>query len=265
MQFHDCEECAELVPDLLDNCPYCGVAQDTSKYFEKRERLEIKQTVDLPDEEEFDEEAIVSGTENFEQAVQEFGYDADDLEGHWDEQLADAETEVEAAQDRLDIEIEQSELDDEEREKIVETTLKSIEDSFSGNDIDAILSEKDEVVSHADDGEELSASDAKIRGRLFEITGEKGVMPGDKVNIGGASESVMVGNEVPTEALDFSFNEEQDKPLEDSPRKAPRRRRNKSEDVEEEVAADEKAECGVCGADLGIEELECKTCGAKFE
>lgn len=265
MQFHDCEECAELVPDLLDNCPYCGVAQDTSKYFEKRERLEIKQTVDLPDEEEFDEEAIVSGTENFEQAVQEFGYDADDLEGHWDEQLADAETEVEAAQDRLDIEIEQSELDDEEREKIVETTLKSIEDSFSGNDIDAILSEKDEVVSHADDGEELSASDAKIRGRLFEITGEKGVMPGDKVNIGGASESVMVGNEVPTEALDFSFNEEQDKPLEDSPRKAPRRRRNKSEDVEEVVVADEKAECGVCGADLGIEELECKTCGAKFE
>ncbi len=265
MQFHDCEECAELVPDLLDNCPYCGIAQDTSKYFEKRERLEIKQTIDLPDEEEIDEEAIVSGTEDFDKAVQEFGYDSDDLEGHWDEQLADAETEVEAAQGRLDIEIEQSELDDDALEQIVETTLKSVGETFSGNDIDAILSEKDEVVSHADDGDELSASDAKIRGRLFEITGEKGVMPGDKVTVGGVSDSVLVGNEVPTEAMDFSFTEDQDKPLTEQPRKAPRRRRNKVEESDEVVDADEKAECGVCGADLGLEELECKTCGARFE
>ena len=265
MQFHDCESCAELVPDLLDNCPYCGVAQDTSKYFEKRERLEIKETIDLPDEEEIDEEAIVSGTEDFDKAVKEFGYDAEDLEGHWDEKLADAETKVEEAQGRLDIEIEQSELDDEALEQIVETTLKSVGDSFSGNDIDSILSEKDEVVSHADDGDELSASDAKIRGRLFEITGEKGVMPGDKVTIGGASDSVLVGNEVPTEAMDFSFKDEQDKPLTESPRKAPRRRRNKTEDPVETSDDVEKAECGVCGADLGLDEIECKTCGARFE
>ena len=271
MQFHDCESCGELVPDLLDNCPYCGAAQDTSKYFEKRERLEIKQTIDLPDEEEIDEEEIVSGTEDFDKAVQEFGYDSDDLEGHWDERLADAETKVEEAQGRLDIEIEQSELDDEALEQIVETTLKSVSDSFSGNDIDAILSEKDEVVSHADDGDELSASDAKIRGRLFEITGEKGVMPGDKVTIGGASDSVLVGNEVPTEAMDFSFKDEQDKPLAESPRKAPRRRRNKTEepvetpDTVETPDAVEKAECGVCGSEISLDDIECKTCGAKFE
>ena len=265
MQFHDCESCGELVPDLLDNCPYCGAAQDSSKYFEKRERLEIKQTIDLPDEEEIDEEEIVSGTEDFDKAVQEFGYDAEDLEGHWDEKLADAETKVEEAQGRLDIEIEESELDDEALEQIVETTLKSVSDSFSGNDIDAILSEKDEVVSHADDGDELSASDAKIRGRLFEITGEKGVMPGDKVTIGGASDSVLVGNEVPTEAMDFSFKDEQDKPLTESPRKAPRRRRSKTEDPVETSDAVEKAECGVCGAEIGLDDIECKTCGAKFE
>ena len=265
MQFHDCESCGELVPDLLDNCPYCGAAQDSSKYFEKRERLEIKQTIDLPDEEEIDEEEIVSGTEDFDKAVQEFGYDAEDLEGHWDEKLADAETKVEEAQGRLDIEIEESELDDEALEQIVETTLKSVGDSFSGNDIDAILSEKDEVVSHADDGDELSASDAKIRGRLFEITGEKGVMPGDKVTIGGASDSVLVGNEVPTEAMDFSFKDEQDKPLTESPRKAPRRRRSKTEDPVETSDAVEKAECGVCGAEIGLDDIECKTCGAKFE
>ena len=265
MQFHDCDECAELVPDLLDNCPYCGAAQDISKYFQKRERQEIKQTIDLPEEEEIDEDAIVSGSEDFDQAVQEFGYDADDLESHWDEKLAAAETEVEAAQDRLDIEIELSELDDEALEQIVETTLKSVDESFSGNDIDAILSKKDEVVSHLDDDDELSASDAKIRGRLFEITGEKGVMPGDKVNIGGASESVMVGNEVPTDALDFSFKDDQDQPLTESSRKAPRRRRNDADVSDEVVEADETAECGVCGAELGIEELECKTCGARFE
>ncbi len=265
MQFHDCEECAELVPDLLDNCPYCGAAQDTTKYFQKRERQEIKETIDLPDEEEIDEEAIVSGSEDFDRAVQDFGYDADDLEGHWDEKLAAAETEVEEAQVRLDVEIEQSELDDEALEKIVETTLKSVKKSFSANDIDAILSEKDEVVSHLDDDDELSASDAKIRGRLFEITGEKGVMPGDKVTIGGASDSVLVGNEVPTDALDFSFKDDQDEPLTESPRKAPRRRRNKTTESDEAVEEGEKAECGVCGAVLGLDELECKTCGAKFE
>ena len=273
MQFHDCEACAELVPDLLDNCPYCGIAQDSSKYFQKRERLEVKETVDLPDEEEIDEDAIVSGSEDFDQAVQEFGYDADDLEGHWDETLAAAETEVEEAQIRLDIEIEQSELDDEALEQIVETTLKSAQESFTGNDIDAILSTKDKVVSHLDDGEELSASDSKIRGRLFEITGEEGVMPGDKVTIGGVSDSVLVGNEVPTEALDFSIKEDQDEPLAEPSRKAPRRRRNNADESEKVAEADEEAdeeaneeaECGVCGAELGIEELECKTCGAKFE
>jgi len=266
MQFHDCDSCAELVPDLLDNCPYCGAAQDISKYFQKRERQEIKQTIDLPDEEEIDEDAIVSGSEDFDQAVQDFGYDADDLEGHWDEELAAAETEVEAAQDRLDIEIEQSELDDETLEQMVEPTLKSVDDSFSGKDIDAILSEKDEVFSHLDDGEELSASDANIRERLFKVTGEKGVMPGDKVTIGGASKSILVGNEIPTDALDFSLKDDQDQPIAESSRKAPRRRRkddeNNGEDSTEEI---EKAECGVCGAELGLEELECKTCGARFE
>jgi hypothetical protein len=65
--------------------------------------------------------------------------------------------------------------------------------------------------------------------------------------------------------MDFSFKDDQDKPLAESPRKTPRRRRNKTEDPVETPDAVEKAECGVCGAEIGLDEIECKTCGARFE
>ena len=73
-QFHDCEECGESIPDLLDNCVYCGAEQDVSSYFEQRQRREpeVKETVSLPEPEE-DENEIVTGTENFAQAVKDFG------------------------------------------------------------------------------------------------------------------------------------------------------------------------------------------------
>ena len=46
----------ETVPDLMENCPYCGAQQDVSSFFERRERRErrqaVKEEVALPEEDE---------------------------------------------------------------------------------------------------------------------------------------------------------------------------------------------------------------------
>ena len=130
-QFHDCESCGESIPDLLANCPYCGADQDISKYFEQRQRKVIeKEEIPLAEEEEIDPETIhAAGYEGFDEAVKEFGYNSDDLEDHWDENIARAEAEVEAAYDRRMAE-EEVEMDEEEALSTVTTTLKSIEETF---------------------------------------------------------------------------------------------------------------------------------------
>ena len=278
-QFHDCKECGESIPDLLDNCPYCGAEQDVSSYFEQRERREpkVKETVSLPDE-EVDEDEIVEGTENFAQAVKDFGYDEDNLEDEWDTNIVSAEAEVEAAYDRRNAdEIERENMTEEELEaydNTVTTTLKSMDElGNEGVDIDAILKEKGEVISlkdTGDDGSELSASDADIRGRLYEITGEDGIMPGDKVQVGmKLTDSSFAGNEVADTTADFSWDDE-DKPEipltadnpESSKPKPARRRAPRRRTVEEAPAM---SECGACGADIPMDAKECSTCGAKFE
>ena len=100
-QFHDCHECGESVPDLMENCPYCGAYQDVSSFFERRERRErrevVKEEVALPED---DENEIVTGTQNFADAVKEFGFDEEHLEEEWDTNIEAAEAEVEAAYDR---------------------------------------------------------------------------------------------------------------------------------------------------------------------
>jgi hypothetical protein len=278
-QFHDCQECGESIPDLLDNCPYCGAEQDVSSYFERRERREpkVKETVSLPDE-EVDEDEIVEGTENFAQAVKDFGYDEDNLEDEWDTNIVSAEAEIEAAYDRRNAdEIERENMTEEELEaydNTVTTTLKSMDElGNEGVDIDAILKEKGDVISlkdTGDDGSELSASDADIRGRLYEITGEDGIMPGDKVQVGmKLTDSSFAGNEVADTTADFSWNDEDkpEKPLtadnpESSKPKPARRRAPRRRTVEDAPAM---SECGACGADIPMDAKECSTCGAKFE
>lgn len=278
-KFHDCEECGEFVPDLLENCPYCGAQQDVSKYFKRREKIvREKETVALPEEseDEEDEEVVVLGTEDFDEAVKEFGFDADQLESDWDENLAEAETQVEDAYDRQQELIEQQELDDEELTEIVEPTLKKASDSFSGVDLDEVLGQREDIKPHlADDDEELSASDAKIRERLYEITGEEGVLPGDEVIVGmGMSDRTIAGNEVPDDAMDFSFSDDSSPPPtkepaqeEEKSRRSPRRRAPKRK----ETSADEVAEpvkmieCGVCGSEVKETDTECASCGARFE
>ena len=274
-QFHDCNECGESIPDLLDNCVYCGAEQDVSSYFEQRERKEKveKTVIALP--EEIDEDAIVAGTENFAQAVQEFGFDEEQLEEEWDENILSAEAEVEAAYDRRNAEeLLQEDMTEEELEayqNTVTTTLKNMTElGNASNDIDAILASKGEIIAHKDDGKDLSASDADIRGRLFEITGEDGIMPGDKVHVGmQLTDSAFAGNEVSETTSDFTVLDD-DKPIaiidELTPQAAkPARRRSARRKAAEEKQETDVAECGACGADLPVDATECGTCGAKFE
>ena len=267
-QFHSCNECGESVPDLMENCPYCGAIQDVSSFFERREKREKKvvpkQEIALPEE---DEDAIVSGTENFAETVKEFGYDEDQLEDDWDDNIASAEAEIAEIEQMYEDEFDTEGLTPEEIEELesqVTTKLKTLKEMSDGTqDLDEMLAAKGELKAHKDDDSELSASDAEIRGRLYEITGEEGVMPGDEVHIGmGLSDSSIAGNEIEEISSDFTV-EDDDQPLSkidvddelQPTRQKPKRRQSTKK----------TAECGACGAEIPVMAKQCPVCGAEFE
>ena len=144
------------------------------------------------------------------------------------------------------------------------TTLKTIEETFESHDIDAILKDKNIQTHDVEDVDDLSASDAEIRARLYEITGEEGVMPGDEVMIGmGIQDRSLAGNELPEDAMDFSFeDDDQIDPVKAATESNTRRRNLRRRTKEKEV---QTAECGACGTDIPVDASECSTCGAKFE
>ena len=202
----------------MDNCPYCGAQQDVSSFFEKRERR-VKKTekveVALPEEE--DENEIVSGYENFADTVKEFGYDEDQLEDEWDEKIASAEAEIAEIEQLYEEDTPTEDMTPEEIEALeskVTTKLQSMKElSETSQNIDDLLASKGELISVKDDDSELSASDAEIRGKLYELTGEEGVMPGDEVHVGmGLSDSSLAGNEIEETSSDFTF-EDDDEPV----------------------------------------------------
>ena len=268
-QFHACHECGESVPDLMDNCPYCGAEQDVSSFFEQRQRRERKvvpkEEVALP---EIDENEVVTGSEDFDATVKEFGYDEEQFGDFWDENIATAEAEIaEIEQSYEEEEVSTEGLTPEEIEEFdsqVTTRLKGLKEMSAGvQDLDDMLASKGELVSHKDDGADLSASDAEIRGRIFELTGEDGVMPGDQVHIGlGISDSSLAGNEIEETSSDFTV-EDEDTPIakikatdELQPARQKPKRRQSSKKT---------AECGSCGAEIPIMAKECPVCGAEFE
>ena len=280
-QFHECAECGESVPDLMENCPYCGSEQDVSSFFEQRERRVRetpveKELISLPED---DEDEIVSGSEDFADAVKEFGYDESNLEEEWDENVVAAEQEVTAAYDlRNADELAMEDMTEEEIEAMqneVVTTLKTVSESFEGHDLDAFLPSKEKMKALKDEGGDndgdawntLSASDAEIRGDLYDLTGEEGVMPGEKVVVGmGITDSSIAGNEIVEASADFAFEdddnerpstlEDDEAPAQEKSRRRPRRKRK---------PAVETADCGACGALIPVDAKECPTCGAKFE
>ncbi len=284
LQFHECNACGESIPDLMENCAYCGAPQDVASFFEQRKRIERKAEVEvpLPVEEDDDDDKIVSGTEDFAATVQAFGYDEDDLEEDWDENMDLAEAEVTEAQDRLDaMDVELDAMTEEELEaweNSVTPTLQSTKDAFGGQDIDDIIAAKGDVQALKDDGSELSASDAGIRERLYELTGEDGVLPGEKVRVDiGLTDSGLAGNEIEEATADFSFEDSEPLPSgaaaavqpddELTPKRAkPKRRRSPTRRrASEAEAAPATAECGACGAEIPADATSCSVCGATFE
>ena len=267
-QFHACHACGESVPDLMDNCPYCGTEQDVASFFERRERRSKKpvvvQEIALPED---DDDTIVSGTENFAETVKEFGYDEEQLEDDWDENFATAEAQIAEIEQMYEEELDTEGLTPEEIEELesqVTTRLKSLKEMSDGSvNLDDMLAAKGELIAHKDDDSELSASDAEIRGRLYEITGEEGVMPGDEVHIGmGLSDSSIAGNEIEEVSSDFTV-EDDEQPLnviEEADELVPSRQKPKRRQ-----AIKKTAECGACGAEIPVMATQCSVCGAEFE
>ena len=267
-QFHACHACGESVPDLMDNCPYCGTEQDVASFFERRERRTKKpvivQEIALPED---DDDTIVSGTENFAETVKEFGYDEEQLEDDWDENFATAEAQIAEIEQMYEEELDTEGLTPEEIEELesqVTTRLKSLKEMSDGSvNLDDMLAAKGELIAHKDDDSELSASDAEIRGRLYEITGEEGVMPGDEVHIGmGLSDSSIAGNEIEEVSSDFTV-EDDEQPLnviEEADEIVPARQKPKRRQ-----AIKKTAECGACGAEIPVMATQCSVCGAEFE
>lgn len=272
-QFHDCHECGESIPDLIENCAYCGAIQDVASFFERRERREPKAPktfIALPEDEEDDEDEIVTGQENFDETIREFGFDEEQLEEEWDENIEAAEAEVEAAYDRryADV-IAEEEMTEEELEAYKSQVTTTIRKSSSADhDIDAIIRGKKSMKAVKEDDSELSASDADIREQLFEITGEEGVLPGEKVQVGmQISDSSLAGNEVQEASMDFTIEEDDlpmPKPDEDiDDELTPKRNRpNRRRPAQRKKAT---AECGACGAEIDANSNECSVCGAQFE
>jgi hypothetical protein len=256
-QFHDCPTCDENIPSMISHCPFCGTEQDLSIHFKQRQRRELKTLPDddEEDESESDEDVIVTGTKDFDSAIKEFGYDAEQLETDWDEKFAAAEAEMGALAERLEAEEEIKEGE----EDVAEPLLKTASETFSGEGFEDVLKGRENLISieyKEDDSAELSASDAQIRKQLYDITGEEGVLPGEEVIIGmGVSERSLVGNEIPEDAMDFSFEDDELTPASIKHKRAARRRKS----------TEEMGECGACGADIPMDADECDVCGARYD
>ena len=202
-KFHDCDNCGSPVPSAMDNCPYCGSGQDVSTHFEQRERR-ILSIPDVEEETELeeDEDEIVLGSEDFGEQMENFGVSEDSIEDDWETGLEEAESQIRSIEEQYEQEI--ASLDEEDEEEVVSTTLQ--DQLEAGRDIDSFLEKKGKRRALKDEDVELSASDANIREDLFELTGEEGVLPGEKVVFEELSDpSAQVGSElVLDKTSDFS-------------------------------------------------------------
>ncbi len=220
-QFHDCAECEAAIPDLMDHCPYCGATQDITEYYERRVRKEAPIAPDhepeeTEEDEDEDEDEIVRGTEDFSEQLESMGWSEEQYESEWDDQLSRAEVELD---DAAAWHATQKELtEDEAEDTVVETALRR---SVEGErvDLDALIGKKDERRHLLDEQVDLTASDADIRADIYDITGEDGVLPGDRVHVDMAPDS-MTGGEGMKEArddIDFGVGIDDDAPVSTGP------------------------------------------------
>ena len=218
-QFHDCEECEAAIPDLMDHCPYCGATQDISEYYERRVRKEVPLAPDAETEEteeDEDEDEIVRGTEDFSEQLESMGWSEEQYESEWDDKLSQAEVELDEV---ADWHAAQEELTEEEAEDtVVDTALRrSVREERV--DLDSIMGKRDERRHLLDEEVDLTASDAYIRADIYDITGEKGVLPGDVVHVDMAPDT-LAGGEGMTKThddIDFGVGIDDDAPVSTGP------------------------------------------------
>ena len=241
-RFHDCENCGSPVPSAMDNCPYCGTSQDVSSHYEQRERRELLPEIEEEVDEEEEDEILV-GTEDFDDQMENFGVSEDSIEDDWEAGLEEAESQIRSIEEQYEQELAIEEEEDDE--KVVSTTLQ--DQLEAGRDIDSFLEKKGKRRALKDEDVELSASDANIRKDIFELTGEEGVLPGEKVVFDELSDpSAQVGSElVLDKTSDFSslsseagHTEGLSEKIEEEENPKPKRRRsirrkNKEADSEE--------------------------------
>jgi hypothetical protein len=214
---------------MLEHCPYCGSEQDLGAHYSKRERkfkpLPTETEVETEVEEE-DEDEIVRGYEGFDTHAGDLGFDENQWEGEWDENLSEAEDYFDTKEEeRLAAE----EDADPETEDTVETTkLSEAMDDLPEHDLDAFLGDVESRKHISDKEVELTASDANYREELFELTGEDGVLPGQQVNVEAMVDNTVVGNEVRSASSDFDIGDVDETPVKSEPvdedEKTPKRR-----------------------------------------
>jgi len=207
-KFHDCTECNSTIPSMLEHCPYCGSEQDVGQQYTRRER-KFKplpaETGDEPEAEEENEDEIVRGFEGFDTHASDLGFDEEQWEGEWDENITEAEEFFDAKeQERLSLEASTTE-EGESEDIVTSTELSEVMDEMPRHDLDSFLGDVESRQHLADADVELTASDANYREQIFKLTGEDGVLPGEQVNVDSMVDNTVVGNEVRSASSDFTI------------------------------------------------------------
>ena len=239
-KFHDCAECNATIPSMLDHCPYCGAEQDIGAHYTRRERKFKPLPAEVEEEivEEEDEDEIVRGYEGFDTHAGSLGFTEEQWEGEWDENISEAEEYFDTQEEERIAAEESLETDDEVEDTVVSTGLSEAMDEIPEHDLDAFLGDVKSRRHLSDEEVELTASDAQYREKLFELTGEDGVLPGQQVNVEDIVDNTVVGNEVRSASSDFTVSDD-DEPVikqnetpaedSDSPKRRSVRRRKKQD------------------------------------
>ncbi|MDE0707749.1 MAG: hypothetical protein OSB33_02250 [Candidatus Poseidoniales archaeon] len=209
-KFHDCEDCNSTIPSMLEHCPYCGSEQDLGIHYTRREQKFKPLPVEVEDEQiddEVDENEIVRGYEGYDKHASDLGFNEEQLEGEWDENLTEAETYFDSKEEaRLAADVAAAEMGEVE-DLVTSTKLGEVMDELPQHDLDAFLGDVESRRHLADADVELTASDANYREQIFELTGEDGVLPGQEVNVDAMIDNTVVGNEVRSASSDFTIQD----------------------------------------------------------
>jgi hypothetical protein len=106
--------------------------------------------------------------------------------------------------------------EEEAEDTVVDTALRrSVREERI--DLDSIMGKRDERRHLLDDEVDLTASDAYIRADIYDITGEKGVLPGDVVHVDMAPDTMSGGEGMKKARDDIDFGIDDDAPVSTGP------------------------------------------------